>query len=66
MRTIKYGKLVFVARARAGLTQSKLARKCGMKQESIARIESGRSLPSTRTLETIAKALGKEIIISFK
>lgn len=57
-------KLVFINRARAGMTQSVLARKCGMKQEAIARIESGAYEPSVRTLRRIAAALKMTLSIS--
>lgn len=54
------------ARIIAGLTQGELAKRCGMLQESIARIEAGRSVPNLRTISRIAKALKRPLIIHFK
>jgi transcriptional regulator with XRE-family HTH domain len=53
------------ARARAGLTQDELARRMGTSQAAIARIESGRYLPSSRTLQRLAEATGTRLRISF-
>ena len=53
---------VFEARVSAGFSQAALAKKVGTKQSSIARIESGASLPSLSFLEKIAKALKVELI----
>ncbi|MBC8334103.1 MAG: helix-turn-helix transcriptional regulator [Anaerolineales bacterium] len=46
-----------------GLTQEELAEKVGTRQPSIARLESGRSLPSLSFLEKIADALDAKIEI---
>ncbi len=54
------------ARARADLTQQQLAKKMGTTQAVIARLESGRIMPSTRTLERLAKATGHSLRISFE
>ena len=54
------------ARARAGLTQEELAQRMNTKQAVIARLESGRTKPSTRTLERIAEATGHRLMISFE
>lgn len=51
------------ARARAGLTQEELAQRMGTSQSAIARLESGRSRPSTRTLEKLAAATGSKLRI---
>ena len=52
-------------RNRAGLTQHELARKMGTTQPVVARLESGRSRPSMRTLERLADATGSRLLISF-
>jgi transcriptional regulator with XRE-family HTH domain len=44
------------ARARAGLTQEELARRMGTTQATIGRLESGGTMPSTRTLQRYAEA----------
>lgn len=54
------------ARTRAGLTQEQLARKMDTTQSVIARLESGRSRPSTKTLERLARATKTRLKISFE
>ena len=49
---------VIDVRNRAGLTQEELARKMGTTQPVVARLKSGRSRPSMRTLERLADATG--------
>lgn len=49
----------------AGLSQGGLAAKMGTDQANIARLENGRSLPSTRTLERVAKATRHRLTIAF-
>ena len=57
---------VIDARNRAGLTQQALARKMGTTQPVVARLESGRTRPSMRTLERLAKATGSRLLIRFE
>ncbi|MGA2076495.1 MAG: helix-turn-helix transcriptional regulator [Terriglobia bacterium] len=59
-------KAVIRARNRAGLTQEKLARKMGTTQPTVARLESGRTRPSMRTLQRLATATGSRLLISFE
>lgn len=54
------------ARAKAGLTQEELAKRMHTTQAVIARLESGRVKPSTRTLERLAAATGMRLRISFE
>src|ERR1700694_3222364 len=54
------------ARGRAGLSQAELARRMKTTQSTIARLESGRGKPSTRTLDRFAKATGHRVKISFE
>jgi transcriptional regulator with XRE-family HTH domain len=54
------------ARQRAGLSQAELAKRMKTTQSTIARLESGRGLPSTRTLGRFAKATGHRLKISFE
>lgn len=56
---------IIAARSRAGLTQDELARKMHTSQSSIARLESGRSKPSTATLEKIAAATNSKLRVKF-
>lgn len=48
------------ARLRAGLSQFELAERMGTSQSTIARLESGQTLPSTKTLLRFAKATGSK------
>jgi ribosome-binding protein aMBF1 (putative translation factor) len=54
------------ARVRAGLSQAQLARRMRTTQSTVARLESGRSRPSTRTLNRLARATGHRLKISFE
>jgi ribosome-binding protein aMBF1 (putative translation factor) len=49
------------ARRRAGLSQAELAARMGTSQSTIARLESGQMLPSTKTLLRVAKATGSKV-----
>jgi ribosome-binding protein aMBF1 (putative translation factor) len=49
------------ARLRAGLSQAELAERMGTSQSTIARLESGHTLPSTKTLLRFAKATGCKV-----
>ncbi|OXR49545.1 transcriptional regulator [Pusillimonas sp. T2] len=54
---------LIAARVRAGLTQTEIARRMSTTQSTIARLESGRSLPSLRTLARYAEATGSRTVI---
>ena len=54
------------ARTRARLTQAELAARMKTTQSVVARLESGRSHPSTKTLEKVGKATGNRLRISFE
>ena len=54
------------ARTRAGLSQAQLAKRMKTTQSVIARMESGRVRPSTKTLERVARATGTRLRISFE
>jgi transcriptional regulator with XRE-family HTH domain len=54
------------ARRRSGLSQAELARRMNTTQSTVARLESGRAQPSTRTLVRFAKATGHTLKISFQ
>ena len=56
---------VIQARSLAGLTQEELANRMETSQPAIARLESGRSRPTTETLARLAIATGTELHISF-
>ena len=46
------------ARSRAGLTQAQVAERMRPSQSNIARLEAGPTIPSPRTLERFANAIG--------
>lgn len=54
------------ARADSGLTQAEIAQRMGTTQSAVARLESGRSRPSTATLAKFAKATGTKLRVSFE
>ncbi len=55
--------MLIEARSRAGLSQHDLARRMGMKQAGVARIESGKFNPSVKTLKLYAAATGHDLKI---
>lgn len=57
---------LIAARARAGLTQEELARRMGTTQSVVARLESGKGRPSTRTLDRYARATGSRVRITLE
>jgi ribosome-binding protein aMBF1 (putative translation factor) len=57
---------IIEARVTAGLTQEQLAKRMATTQSVIARLESGRTRPSTQTLERLAAATGTQLRISFE
>jgi ribosome-binding protein aMBF1 (putative translation factor) len=59
------GAAILAARRAAGLSQTVLAAKLKTAQANVVRLEKGRTRPSTRTLERIAKATGHKLVISF-
>lgn len=54
------------ARAMADMTQEQVARAMGTTQAQVAKMESGRTMPSTRTLQRFAEATGTRLRISFQ
>ena len=53
-------------RERAGLSQKQLAERVKTKQPSIARLEGARAWPKLDLLQRVARALGAEMIVSFR
>lgn len=51
-------------RADHGLTQTGLARRLGMSQPAVFRLELGEHLPTLQTLRKLSEVLGLEILIS--
>jgi transcriptional regulator with XRE-family HTH domain len=46
-----------------GLTQAELSRLTGIAKSDISRFECGRSAPTTRTMDRIARALGARMVL---
>ena len=53
------------ARTHAGLSQAAVATRMGTTQSVVARMESGRTLPSARSLQRYAEATGTRLKIAF-
>lgn len=53
--------LIKEARRRAGLTQTELARRAGVPQSTVGRIETGARLPSAALVERLIRAAGFEL-----
>ena len=58
-------KLLVEARSEMGMSQSELARRTGIKQPNISRLERGLCSPTLETLSALAQGLGKKMQISF-
>ncbi len=59
------GSAILAARTAAGLSQTELAAKLKTAQANIARLEKAGSIPSTSTLQRVAKATGHKLTITF-
>ena len=53
-------------RTEEGLSQIELAKKAGISQADISRLENGKSNPSVKMLQRIACAVGKELHVEFR
>jgi len=62
--TSRPGRLLADARRGAGLTQAGLARRLGISQAAVARLEQPESNPRIATLDRALRATGAELIIS--
>jgi len=54
------------ARRRAGLSQAEVAARMGTSQSTITRLESGHTLPSTKTLLRFAAATGSKVRVKLR
>ncbi|MCL2662031.1 MAG: helix-turn-helix domain-containing protein [Oscillospiraceae bacterium] len=59
-------KQIIMTRNEQNLTQKELAKRIGIKQSNISRLESGSYNPSLGFLKKVAIALGKELHIEFR
>lgn len=55
--------LLIEARSKAGLSQIELAKRMGVSQPDVARLESGRHNPSLKTLQKFAAATGHQLSV---
>ncbi|MBR4404469.1 MAG: helix-turn-helix transcriptional regulator [Clostridiales bacterium] len=62
---IPVGLEIMRARLLAGLSQQELARRSGVSQADISRIESGYYNTSVDVLDRLATSMGKELLIKF-
>ena len=60
-KTIKIINKIVESREALGLTQRDLAKKCGIKQPALARIETCKVIPKLNTIIKIAEAVGVKI-----
>ena len=58
--------LIRETRNELGITQEELAKKTGISQSSISRIENGSSVPSLSTLKKIGDSIGKRVVITYE
>ena len=54
---------LIAARARAGLTPGEVAQRMGTTQSVIARLEGGGRMPSMRTMQRYAQAVGARAVV---
>ena len=54
---------LIAARGRAGLTQADVAQRMGTTQSVIARLEGGKRIPSMRTVQRYAQAVGGRAVV---
>ena len=54
---------LIAARSRAGLTQSDVAQRMGTTQSVVARLEGGKRIPSMRTVQRYAQAVGARAVV---
>jgi len=57
---------LIAARSRAGLTQGDVAQRMGTTQSVIARLEGGGRMPSLRTVQRYAEAVGARAVVQLK
>jgi len=62
----KIGVLIREARKKSGLTQEELARRAKTTKSAISRIENHAENIKLSTIEKVAKALGRKVIIEIK
>jgi len=54
---------LIAARTRAGLTQAGVAERMGTTQSTVARLEAGKAVPSMRSVQRYAQAVGCRAVV---
>ena len=62
----EYVRAIVAARMEQNLTQAELARRTGIRQSNLSRIENGNCSPTVATLQQIANGMGKILHIEFR
>ena len=57
---------LIIERKKQGITQNKLAEMTGMQAPNIALLETGKRIPTLKTLERYAEAVGKHISLKLE
>jgi predicted transcriptional regulator len=63
---LEYARAIIAARMEQNLTQAELARRTGIRQSNLSRIENGNCSPTVATLRQIANGMGKTLHIEFR
>ena len=58
--------MIIKARHEEDITQQELAKRAGLGQASLSRIETGKVSPDIATLQKIANAVGKKLVLNFE
>ncbi|MEA1962826.1 MAG: helix-turn-helix transcriptional regulator [Patescibacteria group bacterium] len=66
MKKLEMSLAIINLRKKKKISQAKLAEKIGMKQSAVGRIEAGKQNLTIETLQKIAFALNKELVVSFR
>jgi ribosome-binding protein aMBF1 (putative translation factor) len=65
-RAIAIGKAVRECRLALGLSQAELAKRAGMTQPALSRLEAGSAVPTIPVLERLARAMDAELVVGIK
>ncbi len=65
-RKLEMSLAIINLRKKKKISQAKLAEKIGMKQSAVGRIEAGKQNLTIETLQKIAFALNKELVVGFR
>ncbi len=66
MKKLEMSLAIINLRKKKKISQAKLAEKIGMKQSAVGRIEAGKQNLTIETLQKIAYALNKELVVKFR